>query len=139
MVQRCVIFGCGNQSTTGVALHEFPSSKAEREQWRRFVCRTRSQWDGPTKYSVVCSRHFLETQFDNLMAYQMGMAKKLRLKKTAVPTVYPDGTCRTQASSGRGKAPPERTSAMRKREVIRVRLQVNKYRTLSVIIILHSI
>lgn len=126
MVNRCVVFGCNNEPKPDVALHEFPSSKTDRERWRRFVCRTRRDWNGPTKISVICSKHFLDSEFDNLGQYKLGMAKRLRLKKGATPSIYPEGTCHSQAKGGRGHAPPEMTTAMRKREAFQVGLSLNE-------------
>ena len=85
MVNRCVVYGCGNEPKAGTALHEFPSDKRLRELWKKFVDRTRSGWGGPTTNSTVCSAHFTNDCYENKMKYDMGHAKFLKLKKGAVP------------------------------------------------------
>lgn len=54
------------------------------------------------------------------MQYDMGQAKKLLLKKESIPCVYPEGTCHSQASGGRGAPAVKPSPAMRKREAIQV-------------------
>ncbi|XP_024155223.2 histone-lysine N-methyltransferase EHMT1 isoform X5 [Oryzias melastigma] len=87
----------------------------EREAWKRFVCRTRDGWNGPTNNSTICSYHFTAESFVNLMQVDMGLAKNLFLKKDAIPCVYPEGTFHSQAAATHT---PQPSSAMRKRQVL---------------------
>ncbi len=126
MVHRCIVFGCDNTLGDGVSAHEFPTEPALRNQWTRFVLRTRAKWKGPGKWSQICSKHFNPVDFENHMKYEMGVAKKLLLKRGAVPSIYPDGTVRKrlQRRDTEGYNRPRREQrprgAFRKREVIRV-------------------
>ncbi|XP_022253224.1 zinc finger and SCAN domain-containing protein 2-like isoform X1 [Limulus polyphemus] len=91
MVFRCVVYGCGNiPKEKEISLHEFPP-KSDRKRhiaWTKFVSRTRDKWSS-TESCHVCSGHFLESDFENKLQFDMGFAKKLVLKKDAVPCVYP--------------------------------------------------
>lgn len=120
MVNRCVVYGCGNEPKEKVTLHEFPSAARDqklREKWKSFVCRTRKHWAGPTTNSHICSVHFADDSFENKLRMDMGMAKKLVLKRGAKPTIYPEGTCRTLATT---TSTHGTSSAVRKREVLRL-------------------
>ncbi len=126
MVHRCVVFGCGNITQDSVRLHGFPSDPTLVRRWRRFVTRTRAKWNGPSSTSVICSAHFKEEDFENSVQFSMGLANKRILRKCAVPSVYPQGTCRTQATAHCGGivegGPNTATTrgAYRKREAARV-------------------
>ncbi len=56
------------------------------------------------------------------MKYDMGHAKFLKLTKGAVPSIYPEGSCRSVAkgTDQRRDPTPRLTSAMRKREALQV-------------------
>jgi len=55
------------------------------------VQRTRDDWTGPTKNSVLCSEHFtkdcieIDTEF---AAKYAGQKKRCRLVKGAIPTIF---------------------------------------------------
>uniref|UniRef100_A0A3B3BDF2 THAP domain-containing protein 1 n=1 Tax=Oryzias melastigma TaxID=30732 RepID=A0A3B3BDF2_ORYME len=122
MVNRSVVFGCSNVPKKGVSLHEFPVKMKEWKAWKRFVCRTRNGWNGPTNNSTICSCHFTAESFVNKMQVDMGLAKNLFLNKDAIPCVYPEGTCHSQAAGGLATPTPQPSSAMRKRQVLQVGL-----------------
>jgi hypothetical protein len=42
-----------------------------------------------TSTAMFCGVHFTEDRFENLMTYKAGVARKLNLKKDAVPTSHP--------------------------------------------------
>ena len=96
-VNRCVVFGCSNTPSETVSLHKFPSGKHRRQIRARFVGRTRARWH--LKESVfICSNNFF-------LKFDMGYAKSLVLKETAIPTIYP--TVNTDASSGKRQPHPQ--------------------------------
>ena len=123
MVWRCVVYGCGNITVESeVSVHEFPPASSKlRGSWTRFVQRTRDRWH-PTNTSYICSKHFTSDSYHNWMQYEMGLAKKLILKKEAIPTIYPDVTNMTRpppVTSSTVSSAPVR-SVVRKREANRV-------------------
>lgn len=96
----CAVSGCSKSAEKHVrTLHEFPmprkDSLATVNAWRQFVCRTRADWKGVTKWSRICSEHFEEKCYVNWTAWRMKAADKLHLRTDQVPTRYP------------GRSPPE--------------------------------
>lgn len=89
MPKRCVAAGCSNTNKDGVSLFLFPRDQVLLGQWTKQVCRTRAKWN-PTKYSVLCSKHFTADCFeeDSSIAASFGMEKRKRLKVDAVPTLF---------------------------------------------------
>ncbi|XP_041977143.1 zinc finger and BTB domain-containing protein 41-like isoform X2 [Aricia agestis] len=82
----CAIKHCNNKSSvnnkaSGITYHRFPTDPFMYDQWLHIVrlLQEESYWKPPTKYTVICSIHFKESDLfiDN------GGAK--RLHKTAVP------------------------------------------------------
>ncbi|XP_037794733.1 tigger transposable element-derived protein 1-like isoform X4 [Penaeus monodon] len=89
MVYRCVVRGCKKVAVPGVrSVHKIPSKRPLRNEWKRFVNKTRPGWTG-SESSRICSEHFTPDNYGNFLAWQMGKARKLDLKPSAVPTVYP--------------------------------------------------
>ena len=110
MVNRCVVVGCSNTPSERVSLHKFPSDKHRRQIWARFVRRTRARWN--LEESVfICSKHFCDDDFVNKLKFDMGYAKGLVLKETAIPTIYP--TVTTDASSGKKTVTPTASTSTR--------------------------
>nr|XP_054930979.1 uncharacterized protein LOC129386795 [Dermacentor andersoni] len=78
-----------------VRVHMFPSDRATREAWTRAVPRKDFS---PTKYTVLCEKHFLPTDYLKTTSYtdvKTGKVvevatKNIRLKKTAVPSLFPN-------------------------------------------------
>ena len=101
MVNRCVVFGCSSTPSERVSLHKCPSDKHRRQIWARFVRRTCAHWN--LEESVfICSKHFCDGDFVSKLKFDMGYAKGLVLKETAIPTIYP--TVTTDAISGKKTA-----------------------------------
>ncbi|XP_072142405.1 uncharacterized protein [Dermacentor andersoni] len=82
----------GGQS---VRVHKFPSDRATREAWTRAVPRKDFS---PTKYTVLCEKHFLPSDYLKTTSYtdvktgkvvEVAM-KNMRLKKTVVPSLFPN-------------------------------------------------
>ena len=71
-----------------------------RKRWTEAVQRTRDKWNGPSRYSVLCSDHFTEDCFetDHLLASSFGIARRARLKPDVVPTHFVRANLRTGAS-----------------------------------------
>ncbi|CAM4713553.1 unnamed protein product [Leuciscus chuanchicus] len=83
MAKRCV-FGCVPNKT----LFSIPRPRWLRVRWLEFL---HFEEEGLTVNSRLCSRHFTNECFQNLTQYEMGFAKVLYLKNTAVPSVYTVG------------------------------------------------
>lgn len=90
---RCVAFNCSNVPTKtnnngkdNVCLHKWPTDKSQADAWRRFVCSKRKDWK-PSSVSRLCSKHFTEDCFENMLQFSTGHSKMLRLRPGAIPTV----------------------------------------------------
>ena len=85
MGRHCVAAGCSNS----ISMHKFPKDPELRWKWEKQVQRTRERWS-TTDTSVLCSEHFEVDCFevDSMLAEQMGLKKRRRLKPDAVPTVF---------------------------------------------------
>lgn len=94
MVISCVAFGCTNrQECSGqklmkneipISFHRFPNKSKKQEIYGRWL-RSVKRWKwAPTKYSYVCSDHFLITDY-KVAPWE----KSPRLKKGTVPSIYP--------------------------------------------------
>ncbi|XP_072391359.1 THAP domain-containing protein 1 A-like [Diabrotica undecimpunctata] len=68
-----------DKKSSGISFHRFPKDPERRDIWIKFV--NRGKWK-PTKYSVLCSKHFLEKDIDRTSL------SSTRLKDTAVPIAY---------------------------------------------------
>ncbi|XP_017285443.1 zinc finger protein 79 [Kryptolebias marmoratus] len=101
MVFTCIVYGCSKTSEPYVrTLHGFPDDLATVGAWKRFVRRTRADWDGQVSSSKICSDHFEPGCYKNHLAWSMRAVQKLELKDDfQVPTIYPAGTRRTAGSS----------------------------------------
>ena len=55
-----------------------------------FMSKNRPLPDRIPENTRVCSGHFDDSCFENLLAKQQGFAKKLFLKANAVPTIHPE-------------------------------------------------
>ena len=87
MPWRCVVAGCSNTTKDGVSMHLFPKEEIVRRMCIAKVKLTRANWSGPSDWSVVCSAHFNEDDFvESGLHSQFGIAKKRKLKSSAVPT-----------------------------------------------------
>ena len=104
MPRRCVAAGCDTKSGMGYSLHLFPQNEELRKKWIRAVKRQRSNWDGPSSSSHLCSKHFEDHCFitDGVRYREaMGVPTVKRLKPDAIPTIFPryihylGGACRT--------------------------------------------
>ncbi|ROL47250.1 hypothetical protein DPX16_6430 [Anabarilius grahami] len=83
MAKRCV-FGCAPDRT----LFRVPRARGLRTRWLEFL---HFEEEGLTVNSRLCARHFTPESFQNLTQFEMGFAKVLYLKNTAVPSRYTVG------------------------------------------------
>ena len=63
MPRHCVTAGCDRVSGKGCSFHKFPKNEALRRRWVNAVKRQRSNWNGPSADSQLCSNHFTEDCF----------------------------------------------------------------------------
>ncbi|KAH8019707.1 hypothetical protein HPB51_021029 [Rhipicephalus microplus] len=72
----------------GVSFHEIPAESTSRERWLTAI--SREEWvpNSSSNYSVVCSLHFLPSDFKD------GCTRRL-LKPGDVPSVFDDSTGET--------------------------------------------
>ena len=102
MPRRCIAAGCDTVSGKGYSFHKFPKDDALRRRWVSAVKRQRSNWDGPSKDSQLCSKHFEEGCFitDGVrFREEMGIPTVKRLKPDAVPTIFARSVDYIQTSS----------------------------------------
>jgi len=88
MGKRCVAYECNNVPSENISCFLFPQEptlQAARVQ------RTKDNWTGPTKNSILCSEHFtkdcieIDTEYT---AKYAGQKKQHRLVKGAIPTIF---------------------------------------------------
>ena len=102
MVKSCVAYGCTNRwkSGSGITFHTFPLK--DQHQVQKWVTAVRREGWLPTKHSCICSDHFLQSDF----VKNTGIYK--RLKKDAVPSVFPAYPKHLQKNTVKRKLPTER-------------------------------
>lgn len=95
---HCVAFGCNEKSDGGnKGFFLFPKDIARQKQWIDAVGSCRKIGENiipwvPSKTSRLCKRHFVDDDFVRSPAVMesVGLRLKLELKKTAVPSVFPE-------------------------------------------------
>ena len=102
MVKSCVAYGCTTRwkSGSGITFHTFPLK--DQHQVQKWVTAVRREGWLPTKHSFICSDHFLQSDF----VQNTGIYK--RLKKDAVPSVFPTYPKHLQKNTVKHKLPTER-------------------------------
>ena len=58
MPRHCVTAGCDTKSGMGYSLHGFSQDEALQKKWIQAVKHQRSNWEGPSSSSWLCSKHF---------------------------------------------------------------------------------
>ena len=99
MVNKCIAPNCNsgyqsNKSIEKVAKFKFPVDAERRKKW---ICAVpRKEWE-PTKNSVLCEKHFLDSDFlinrdDKTRGriQKRGELHRRKLKPTAIPSVWPN-------------------------------------------------
>ncbi|XP_041348396.1 uncharacterized protein LOC121367986 isoform X1 [Gigantopelta aegis] len=122
MVNACSVYGCTKGKAIGCrSMFSFPKDRSRLRAWKQFVNRTRAFWKGPTPHDRVCSNHFHRTDFENYVRWSLGMTKQLHLNSSAVPSIYPVGTCSTVSNVANNHGiPPKPRRAATKREIMRI-------------------
>ncbi|XP_062601407.1 uncharacterized protein LOC134263113 [Saccostrea cucullata] len=134
----CVAAGCTSTNRDNVSLHEFPKEEIRpeiRRLWITFVKTKRKDFTNPTKYSVLCEKHFAPKCYpqEYLIKESMGFeVKRKSLLPDAMPTVHtvdvscpekrpnPYASPSHQGASERPSQPKKMRAAFRKRECMRV-------------------
>ena len=91
MPRRCIAAGCDSVGGKGCILHKFPQDEAIKRKWIKAIKQQRSNWDGPSPHSLLCSKHFTENCFVTegvRFRDEMGMPTAKCLKPDAVPTIF---------------------------------------------------
>ncbi|KAH7979593.1 hypothetical protein HPB49_009994 [Dermacentor silvarum] len=73
----------GKRKLPGISFHEIPSDSEARAAWLKAIARKDWTSNTTSRYSVVCSRHFVPTE------YKEG-CKTRKLKRGATPSVFDD-------------------------------------------------
>lgn len=86
MVQACCVYACKNRCVKGCgkSFHQFPVDKNIRDKW---VIATKRKNFKPSKYSVICSDHFLATDYVETME-GFGSTMRKKLYSNSVPSVF---------------------------------------------------
>ncbi|XP_057358298.1 THAP domain-containing protein 6 isoform X2 [Manis pentadactyla] len=89
MVKCCSAIGCAsrclpNSKLKGLTFHVFPTDENIKRKWvlamKRLDVNTASIWE-PKKGDVLCSRHFMKTDFDR-------SAPNVKLKPGVIPSIF---------------------------------------------------
>ena len=91
MPRCCVAAGCDSISGKGYSFHKFPRDKTLQRRWVSAVKRQRSNWDGPSMDSQLCSKHFEDDHFVTegvCFCDEMGIPAVKRLKPDAGRDTY---------------------------------------------------
>ncbi|XP_041463201.1 uncharacterized protein LOC121414191 [Lytechinus variegatus] len=104
MPARCIVGGCSNTTKDGASLHLFPKDANLRRIWVSKVKLTRANWSGPSDWSVVCSSHFEDADFDDGLHAAFGMKRTRRLKPDAVPKIRSGTSMQVKRSGSRTAA-----------------------------------
>ncbi|XP_076827251.1 uncharacterized protein LOC143473926 isoform X3 [Brachyhypopomus gauderio] len=96
MPDFCAAYGCSKERNArtkhqGITFHRFPKDKVKRQAWTAALRRRDFE---PNDYSVVCSCHFREEDFDRT-------GQTTRLKDGVIPSVFtfPDHLCKVSSTS----------------------------------------
>ena len=123
MPHRCVVGGCSNVKTGHIAIFSYPADQTVWRKWDKFIKSTRKNFFSRNAATKVCSEHFLEDDFENLIRWKLDSVK-LQLKKGAIPSVRP----KVLGQAERCQGSPEKLSAkhlrVRGRKILAVKLDI---------------
>ena len=85
MVKYCSAYDCYSYcGTSGLSFHRIPKDVIRRKQWISAVkLKRQPKWD----CVWICSDHFTPDSYENTK-HELGLHKKKRLKKNAIPTIF---------------------------------------------------
>ena len=94
MVNYCVVQFCNGNPLRGKRIFRFPAATDPRfRAWVGFVQRKRADFKAPGPAAVICEDHFVPSDFvqSDVLMGSLGFKPKghIRLRDTAVPSVYP--------------------------------------------------
>ena len=92
MPRCCVAVGCNTVSGEGYSLHALPRDEGLRAKWIQGIKRQRSNWEGPSVHSLLCSKHVEPNSFASKGVHYrdaIGLPTKKCLKPDAIPTIFP--------------------------------------------------
>ena len=90
MPRCCVAAGCNIVSGEGYSLHAFLRDESLCTKWIRGIKRQRSNWEGPSVHSLLCSKHVKPNSFASKGVHYcdaIGLPMKKCLKPDAIPTI----------------------------------------------------
>ena len=102
MPRCCIAAGYNTSSGMGFSLHSFLKDETLRRKWISTVKHHRSNWDGPSSNSLLCSKHFKEDCFvtERVRFHEaLRISAQKQLKTDAVPTVFAKSSDHVDASS----------------------------------------
>ena len=77
MPAYCVVAACQSKAVAGrtwkesIFLHRFPKDVSLTASWTRFVRLSRADFTASTEHSHVCSNHFKEEDYENILEFNM--------------------------------------------------------------------
>ena len=89
MVASCCVYNCTNRvlKNSGLSFYSFPINKDIQKKW---ISRTWRKKFKPSKYSKVCSVHFLDSDYKEGPGHGNVSRKYRILKPEAIPSVFPN-------------------------------------------------
>ncbi|KAK5650742.1 hypothetical protein RI129_001771 [Pyrocoelia pectoralis] len=129
---NCCVYRCTNNPNKNkdLSFHSFPNKKTRGKVYKRWLLKINRDRFKPSNRSVVCSAHFLETDYEKTSILRKKLMpnyrNKLVLKKDAVPSVGMRGETdlQTQEQSRR------QSNYQKMKETIHHRTYKNKNKTL---------
>ncbi|XP_065218896.1 uncharacterized protein LOC135844591 isoform X2 [Planococcus citri] len=89
MVHRCCVSGCSSRDDE-VRMHKFPTNNATNKERLKIWfnhCRREEGWIPSNRSSIICVKHFDESQYEIYRIDRPPDNRKLR--QTAIPTLFP--------------------------------------------------
>ena len=83
MPRCCIAASCDSISRKGHSFHKFPEDETLQKRWVSAVKQQRSNWDGPSMDSQLCTKHFEDNRFvtEGIRFHkEMGIQKMKHLK-----------------------------------------------------------
>ena len=91
MPRCCVAAGCNTVSGEGYSLYAFPRDESLCAKWIRGIKQQRSNWEGPSAHSLLCSKHVEPDSFASKGVHYpdaIGLPTKKCLKPDTIPMIF---------------------------------------------------